>query len=113
MFLTQKAKGASGPSGQYDEFWKKIAGSNIYGNVSNDLCHAIALMLWSLCIDEVSDPESLSLLMACRLIPLEKSPGVRPIGIGEVLRRRISKVTIHVVKPDILRSTSYDQFCAG
>ena len=37
------------------------------------------------------DPEPLSTYIACRLIPLDKNPGVRPIGVGEVLRRIIGK----------------------
>ena len=32
--------------------------------------------------------------MACRLIPLDKKPGLRPIGLGEVLRRIAGKAVI-------------------
>ena len=52
-------------------------------------------------------------LMSCRLIPLGKSPGVRPIGIGEVLRRIIGKAVMIVIKPDIVKATAYDQLCSG
>ena len=31
-------------------------------------------------------------LMSCRLIALDQCPGVRPIAVGEVLRRMIGKV---------------------
>lgn len=38
-----------------------------------------------------------SALCACRLIPLDKSPGVRPIWVLEVCRRVISKALIKTV----------------
>ena len=50
---------------------------------------------------------------ACRLIPLDKNPGVRPIGIGEVLRRIIGKSIISVIRPDIVESAGNLQLCAG
>jgi hypothetical protein len=108
-----KTKGASGPSGLDADFWRRIVGSNIYGNVTDDLCHAIALMARTLCGEDLTDPESISPLMACRLIPLDKSPGVRPIGIGEVLRRIIGKSVMSITKSDILEATGYNQLCAG
>ena len=36
-----------------------------------------------------------------RLIPLDESPGSRPIGVGEVLQRTAGKVIMKVVKKDI------------
>jgi len=35
-------------------------------------------------------------LMACRLVALDKQPGTRPVGIGEVYRRLMAKCVIAV-----------------
>ena len=32
--------------------------------------------------------------MACRLVTLDKIPGVRPVGIGETLRRALDKLVM-------------------
>ena len=51
---------------------------------------------------EIVDLHSAEALVACRLIPLNKNPCVRPIGVGEVIRRIIGKQYIEwVVKKDI------------
>ena len=51
--------------------------------------------------------------MASRLIPLNKNPGIRPIGVGEVLRRIIGKVVASIVKDDVIKSVGSLQVCAG
>ena len=65
-----------------------------------------------LCTSSVR-PESVSALVACRLIPLNKNPGVRPIGIGEVPRRIISKSILKVICQDIQSAAGPLQSCAG
>ena len=52
-------------------------------------------------------------LLACRLIPLNKNPGFRPIGIGEILRRIIGKTVARVIKQDVMSSVGSSQVCAG
>ena len=51
--------------------------------------------------------------MACRLIPLDKCPGVKPIGVGEVPRRIIGKAILRVVDSDVEEAAGPLQICAG
>ena len=44
---------------------------------------------------------------------MDKQPGVRPVGIGEVPIRFIGKVVMKNLKRDILKATQSLQFCAG
>ena len=44
---------------------------------------------------------------------MDKQPGVRPIGIGEVLRRVIGKIVMQLLKRDVLKATGSLQLCAG
>ena len=71
-------KGAAGPSGLDAHCWRRLCTS--YKSASHDLCHAFALVAKRLCTTLV-DPSCLSAFLACRLIALDKCPGVRPIGI--------------------------------
>ena len=49
---------------------------------------------------------------ACRFIPLDKKPGVRPIGVGEVLHRTIGNITSAIFK-EIKEAAGPLQVCAG
>ena len=66
-----------------------------------------------LCSEELVDRKSIEWLVACRLIPLDKFPGVRPIGVGKVLRGIIGKAILTVSESNILNFTGYQQLCAG
>ncbi len=61
---------------------------------SNSLCQSLALTARRLCMDFVG-PTGISALLASRVIALDKNPGVRPIGIGEVPRRIIAKAVLY------------------
>ena len=51
--------------------------------------------------------------MACRLIALDKRPGVRPIGVCEVARRIVAKAILRVVNRDIKEACGFLQECYG
>ena len=48
------------------------------------------------------DPNGHSAFVACYLIALDKCPGVRPIGVGKVVRRIVGKSVLSTLKMDIL-----------
>ena len=79
---------------------------------SSGLCHSIALAAKCLCATLV-DPECVAPLLTCRLIALDKNPGVRPIGIGDTARHIIAKAAISVLKDDVLDAAGSMQLCVG
>ena len=58
-------------------------------------------------------PDGLGAFVACRLIPIDKCPGVRPIGVGEVPRRIIAKAFLRILKKDVEEAAGPLQLCAG
>ncbi len=58
-------------------------------------------------------PSLLEVYTSCRLIPLDKSPGIRPIGVGEVLRRIVGKTVAGFLKEEIKEAAGPLQVCAG
>ena len=107
--------GACGPSGLDADDWRRIIGSNIYGQTGSDLRKAIADFTKKLCHKRLKDDElkSVGPIQACRLIPLDKCPGLRPIGIGEVLRRIMGKCVMSVLSKDVIEAAGNLQLCAG
>ena len=51
--------------------------------------------------------------MACRLVALDKGPGVRHIGICEVIRRIVGKAALQVISPHVQQAAGTVQLCAG
>ena len=81
-------KGSSGLSELYADGWRKILVSKSYGTISADLRRAFASVIKkyaqkSSLLTQRKIP--LEAFLACRLIPLDKSPRLQPIGVGEVL----------------------------
>ena len=85
-------KGGSDSSGLDADGWRRILTSNSFGTASSDLRKSVADFIKKLSKKINSENKSLEAFIACRLIPLNKNPGLRPIGVGEVLRRIAGKV---------------------
>ena len=83
-----------------------------FGGASSTLCATIAATARRMATEYV-DPSTISPLLSGRLIPLDKNPGVQPIGIGKVLRRFLAKAVIRVVRSDIQTAAGCLQVCAG
>lgn len=103
-------QGAAGPSGVDAHAWRRLCTS--FKNASTDLCNALAAVACRLCTSYVH-PDSLMAFVACRLIPLNKNPGIRPIGIGEVPRRIIAKAVLRTIGKDVQSAAGPLQACAG
>ena len=56
-----------------------------------------------LCTEYV-DPGAIGSLTACRLIALNKNPGVQPIGVAETLRRIMGKAILATISDDIQKA---------
>ena len=104
-------RGGSGHSGLDADGWKRILLSKNFGESSSDLCQTLTKVIKKHWTEQLST--SLEGFLACQLIPLKKNPGLRPIGVGEVLRRIIRKVIVSVVRNDITSSVGSLQVCAG
>ena len=102
--------GAAGPSGLDALAWKRLCTS--FKAASYELCLSLALTAKRLST-ELVDPASITPLMACRLIALDKNPGVRPIGIGDTARRIIAKSILNITRQDIQDAAGSLQLCAG
>ena len=105
-----KMDGAAGPSGLDAAAWKRICTS--FKTASSDLCKSIASTARRLCSEYV-DRTCISALVACRLIALDKCPGVRPIGVGETVRRVIEKSIATALRSEIQQAAGPLQVCAG
>ena len=106
---SMKTEGAAGPSGLDATAWRHLCCSF---QSSFDLCAALASVAKRICTTFI-DPKCLSAFVACRLVPLDKCPGVRPIGIGETIRRIIGKAILATIGQNIIDAAGPLQLCVG
>ena len=83
----------------------------MFHGASKQLCEALATATKRMCTSYI-DPEIIRPFIACRLIPLSKNPGVRPIGICDTLRRIMGKAILSVIGPEIQAIAGCTQLCA-
>ncbi|PFX30258.1 hypothetical protein AWC38_SpisGene4932 [Stylophora pistillata] len=108
-----RTKGSGGPCGVDVDGFRRILSYKAFKKSGKELCDALALLARRPCTEYV-DPISIEALLSSRLIPLDKGEGaVRPIGVGEVLRRIIGKGVTRVIKTDVIEASGSLQVCAG
>ena len=105
-------RGAAGPSNLDGEQFKMMLVSNKFKKEGKEMREQLATMAKKLAT-EIIDPKCIESFVACKLIPLNKNPGIRPIGIGEVLRRIIGKLVSNHCKNEIKEAAGPLQTCAG
>ena len=93
-----------------DTLWHKMVSS--FKDTSTALCNTVALLTQRL-LREYVDPKALEALLVNRGVALDKDPGIRPIGIGEMLRRIIGKAVLEVFGADVEKAVGPLQLCAG
>ena len=92
--------------------WRRILASNNFGTSGSDLRKVFADVIKKLCIEKI-ESSTIESFVACRLIPLDKNPGLRPIGVGEVFRRIAGKTVVSILHSDVINSVGSIQVCAG
>ena len=85
----------------------KTSPQNVYA------CYTKGVQIAEKLATEEQNPELMELYNACRLTPLDKNPGVRPIGIGEVMRRIIGRTKTKCLKKELTSLGSNYQLCLG
>ena len=107
-----KTRGSAGPSGMDAELYRRVLCSKKLNTEGKLLRAEIATMTRNL-LKHSYHPSLLESYISCRLIPLDKDPGVRPIGVGEVLRRIIGKTISAFFKEEQRQAAGPLQVCAG
>ena len=108
--VSRVVQGSSGPPGVDADWWRRM--TTCFDAASDQLCSALAAAGRLICTERTADGE-MEGFTAARLIILDKRPGVRPIAVGEVFRRIISRAIMQIVETDVVGITVPHQLCVG
>ena len=112
-----QTKGSGGPSLFDAKQWKRILCSNSFKVEAKELRMRVAAFAKKIST-EIIDPNTLEAYLAGRLLALDKAPGdaelqVRPIAVGEVLRRIVGKTIAWSLNTEIQKSAGPLQVSTG
>ena len=108
-----RAKGSGGPCGVDANGLRRMLACKSFKQSSTKVCGAIATMAKTLCTQYI-DPSTIEPLTSNHLIPLDKGEGtVRPIEVGEVIRRICGKCLMNIAKWDVAEASGLLQLCVG
>ena len=106
-----RTKGSAGVSQQEDALWHKMVTG--FKDSSSALCNAVAALTRRLATEYV-DPRGLEALLANRGIAIDKGGGaLRPVGVGEMVRRIIGKAIMTVTGEKVQEAVGALQLCGG
>ena len=94
------------------ELFRRVLRSKHFNTEGKLLRTEIATMMRNL-LKHSYHPSLLESYISCRLIPLDKDPGVRPIGVGEALRQIIGKTVSAFFKEEQKQAAGPLQVCGG
>ena len=109
---TKMTKGSAGPSTTDGDFFQHILLHKNFKGAGQSLRDELARFA-RLIATEFIDPQIIQPYLNSRLIPLNKCPGVRPIGVGETVRRIVGKAIAWTLKLDIQKTAGPLQVCTG
>ena len=102
--------GSAGPSGLDADDWRSLLSA--FGQTSTNLCK-LGVKFAKRLATSIIPPDYLIAYNGCRLVALDKFPGVIPIGIGEVMRRITGRIIVDCIRQDLTSLGGNMQLCLG
>ena len=105
-----KTHDSAWPSGLDADDWPSLLYA--FGRTSTNLCNLVAKFAKKLATS-IIPPDDLTAYNGCHLVALDKCPGVRPIGIGEVMRRITGRKIVKCIRQYLTSLGGNMQLCLG
>ena len=105
-----KTHGSARPSGLDADDWRRLLSAFVQN--STNLCKLNAKFAKRMATSIIT-PDDFIAYNGCRLVALDKCPGVRPIGIGELWHRITGRIIVDCVRQDLTSLGGNMQLCLG